>query len=85
MLIAEHLQESNAKARKGQQARKGKSDHSRAGADSPNDLVPTSGTDASERLRAVADANQIAIANLTGKRPLILPVSESTNPSSCVC
>jgi len=76
MIIAEHLQESSAKARKGQQARKGKSGHGRAGADPPNDLMPASGTDASERLRAVADANQIAIANLTGKRPLILLVDD---------
>lgn len=76
MIIAEHLQESSADARKGQRARKGKSGHSRAGADSPNDPMPASGTEASERLRAVADANQIAIANLTGKRPLILLVDD---------
>jgi len=55
MIIAEHLQESSAKSRKGRQARNGKSGHGRAGADSPNDLVPGSGTDASERMRAVAD------------------------------
>ena len=76
MIIAEHLQESSAKARKDQAAPKGKSGQDRAGADPPNDLMPATGSDASERLRAIADANQITIANVNGKRPLILLVDD---------
>ena len=76
MIIAEHLQELSAKARKDQAAPKGKSGQGRAGADPPNDLMPASGSGASERLRAIADANQITIANVTGKRPLILLVDD---------
>lgn len=76
MIFAEHLQESRAKARKDQATLKGKSDQGRAGADPPNDLMPASGSDASERLRAIADANQITIANVIGKRPLILLIDD---------
>jgi CheY-like chemotaxis protein len=54
----------------------GKSVPGRAGVDTPNDLAPASGPDASERLRILADSNQIAIANITGKRPLILLVDD---------
>jgi CheY-like chemotaxis protein len=42
----------------------------------PNDLMPASGSDASERLRALADASQITIANVIGKRPLILLIDD---------
>lgn len=55
---------------------KGKSGPGRAGADPPNDFAPASGPDVSERLRALADSNQIAIANITGKRPLVLLVDD---------
>jgi CheY-like chemotaxis protein len=54
----------------------GKSGPSAAGADPPNDFASANGPDASESLQALADSNQIAIANITGKRPLILLVDD---------
>jgi CheY-like chemotaxis protein len=59
---------------------KGKS--RRTGARPPTDFALEAGSDASEGLQALANGNDIAIANIAGKRPLILLIDDE--PHVCV-